>query len=167
MTAACLASGVAAAAGAGAMLMYYFDPDRGKARRTVVRDKTTSTVRHGGKVVEGFYADLSNRAHGLKAELDNRLHPKPVDDSKLVARLRSKLGRVSTHPHAIGVACTDGKVILNGHVLVDEVDRILFSVRLVPGVKAIENRMAMHESAVGVPELGGSIPKPAEDFVMA
>ncbi len=167
LTAACLASGIAAAAGAGAMVMYYFDPDRGKARRTLVRDKTASTVRHGKQAVEGVLTDVSNRAQGLKATVESRLDPQPADDRKIVARVRTKIGRLSTHPHAIGVGSVAGDVVLTGHVLVDEVDRVLFGLRLIPGVKGIENRMAMHESAIGVPELGGSLPKSAEDFVMA
>jgi hypothetical protein len=165
--AACITGGIAAAAGAGAMLMYFFDPDRGKARRIAVRDRATSTVRHGKETVEGMYADFSNRAYGVKAEIDRRLHPKPVDDRTLAARVRSKLGRLCSHPHAIGVETHTGGVILTGHVLVDEVDRLLLAVRLIPGVKTVENRMAMHETAVGVPELGGSLPKSAEDMVLA
>ncbi|MEZ5402076.1 MAG: BON domain-containing protein [Bryobacteraceae bacterium] len=158
-SAALIAGGMAAAAGTGALLMFFFDPDRGKARRTTVRDKTTSTVRHGRKTVEGICADLSNRAYGVKSEIERRIDPAPVDDAKLTARVRAKLGRFSSHPHAVGVKTHDGEVLLTGHVLVDEVDRLLIAVRLIPGVESVENRMSMHETITSVPELGGELPK--------
>jgi len=54
--------------GAGAALMYFMDPEKGRTRRTQVQDKFTglgNDLRHG---FEGRSKDLSNRAKGLLHE---------------------------------------------------------------------------------------------------
>jgi hypothetical protein len=51
--------------GAGAALMYFMDPERGRTRRAHVQDKFTglsNDLRHG---IEGRSQDLRNRAKGL------------------------------------------------------------------------------------------------------
>ena len=54
--------------GVGAGLMYILDPDRGKARRAVARDKVTGAVNRTGKALGKKSRDLSNRARGVIAE---------------------------------------------------------------------------------------------------
>jgi len=54
--------------GAGAALMYFMDPEKGRTRRTQVQDKfngLSNDLRHG---IEGRSKDLSNRAKGLLHE---------------------------------------------------------------------------------------------------
>jgi hypothetical protein len=137
--------------------MYLFDPNRGKARRAVLRDQVGSGWRHGRSVFGNVAADLQNRAYGALAEMRGRIAPQtePVSDQRLAARVHSSLGRITAHAHAIHVETKDGAVILGGPVLIDEVDRILRHVRAIPGVAHVDNRMEMHESAEGVPRLQG------------
>jgi hypothetical protein len=54
--------------GAGAALMYFMDPEKGRTRRTQVQDKFTglsNDLRHN---IEGRSKDLRNRAKGLLHE---------------------------------------------------------------------------------------------------
>ena len=54
--------------GAGAALMYFMDPEKGRTRRTQVQDKFngfSNDFRHG---IEGRSQDLRNRAKGLLHE---------------------------------------------------------------------------------------------------
>jgi gas vesicle protein len=70
---------VAAAAGfaLGALAMYVFDPESGKRRRAVARDKTLSTVNDAMEGVKSTTRDLKNRAQGLAAEARGALSSSP------------------------------------------------------------------------------------------
>ena len=70
--------------GLGAGLMYIFDPDRGKYRRDVARDKVTSTVNRTGQAISDTSRDLQNRARGVIAETSSLFHKdKAVSEPEL------------------------------------------------------------------------------------
>jgi gas vesicle protein len=76
---------VAAAAGfaAGALAMYVFDPDSGKRRRAIAREKTVSTVNEAVEGVQSAARDLKNRAQGVASEARSALsrhRPDPAVD---------------------------------------------------------------------------------------
>lgn len=54
--------------GAGAALMYFMDPEKGRARRAQVQDKMTGVSNDLRDGIEGRSKDLSNRAKGLLHE---------------------------------------------------------------------------------------------------
>jgi hypothetical protein len=54
--------------GAGAALMYLFDPDEGNRRRSLIRDKATSVNNKTQTAIGGRVRDISNRAKGLLHE---------------------------------------------------------------------------------------------------
>ena len=54
--------------GAGAALMYLFDPQEGNRRRSEIRDKATSMNSKTQTAISGRVRDLSNRAKGLLNE---------------------------------------------------------------------------------------------------
>src|SRR5690349_16259261 len=89
----------------GAGLMYFLDPSRGRRRRALVRDKTRSTWRQLQDTAEKTRTDLTNRARGLihEARSSFSLDAKPVAPGLIVERIRARLGRVVSHPHAISV----------------------------------------------------------------
>src|SRR6476646_2383946 len=51
-------------AGIGAGLMFLLDPQMGKRRRAVLRDKTYSLARHASAAVDRTARDLKNRTYG-------------------------------------------------------------------------------------------------------
>src|SRR5215813_9961084 len=59
---------VGAALGAGAGLMYLFDPDRGACRRATLKDGATHMLNKTGSVAGAASRDLANRARGLAAQ---------------------------------------------------------------------------------------------------
>ena len=77
------------------------------------------------------------------------------DDGRLVERVRSKLGRVCSHPHAIDVYVHDGEVTLIGPVMADEVRDLLTAAASVRGVHSVINELEPHDSADGIPSLQG------------
>ena len=54
--------------GAGAVLMYLLDPDRGNRRRALVRDKMVKLNRQTQEAVSGKVKDMGNRAKGMLHE---------------------------------------------------------------------------------------------------
>ena len=130
---------------AGAVLMYLFDPDRGKRRRAGIRDRAVGTWHDLAAQLDKAGRDFSNRAQGLVAEVKGVMHE--PDRSVVVERVRSRIGRAVSHPHAITVTANDGSVVLQGLVLQNEVDRLLRAAKSVPGVRSIEDRLEVHEGS--------------------
>ena len=54
--------------GAGAALMYFLDPDRGRRRRALTRDTAVVLTNDARQAISATTEDLSNRAYGLYAE---------------------------------------------------------------------------------------------------
>jgi uncharacterized membrane protein len=78
-----------------------------------------------------------------------------ADNRVLTARVRERLGRAVSHPGAIVVMAYNGHVRLAGDVLAHEREALLQTVRVVPGVHEVEDRLDAHETATGVPSLQG------------
>ncbi len=145
----------ASAAGLGAGFMYFLDPDRGRRRRALVRDKSTSAWTQSSETAGKAWRDVSNRAQGIAAKgrhLIGRVQGS-TDDQVIESRVRSRLGRATNHPAAINVTVTDGHVQLNGAVLEHEHHAVLQAIRSISGVTSVEDRLIRHQTAEGVPSL--------------
>ncbi len=89
--------------GIGTGLMYLFDPDRGKRRRALLRDKVVWAKQKSAEEIETTARDLSNRASGIAASIRSRFTSDEADDVVLVERVRSKLGRIVSHPGSLAI----------------------------------------------------------------
>lgn len=141
--------------GTGAALMYFFDPDRGNRRRALVRDKAQSLAKDSNLWVRKAGRDLGNRAHGVVAGARSRFSHQPPSDEVLAERVRSKLGRYTSHPGAIGVSVNDGIVTLRGDVLQPEVRDVMSCVYSLRDVADVHNELTTHADSTGVPGLQG------------
>ena len=146
----------------GAGLMALLDPDRGKRRRAMLRDKANRAAHTLGHAAGTTWRDLSHRAVGVASEARRLARGEAVADEVLVERVRSRIGRLVSHPGAIEVEASAGEVMLRGPVLKREVDGLLRGVRCVRGLKRLEDRLEVHENAEGVPALqgGGALREP-------
>lgn len=124
--------GLLGAAGVGAGLTFFLDPRLGRRRRALVRDKAVRFAH-----VTSDAADTTSR------------------DEVLVERVRARIGIVVRQPSSIDVSAQDGRVVLSGPVLADEVARLLRRIAGVRGVRAVDNRLEVHETPDGVPGLQG------------
>jgi hypothetical protein len=61
--------------GAGAAIMYLFDPQGGNRRRALIRDKAVKLNRQTRETIEGRAQDLSNRAKGVVHQLKSSITP--------------------------------------------------------------------------------------------
>jgi hypothetical protein len=141
--------------GLGAALAFILDPDRGARRRALVRDKAVRGTHVTGEALNATARDLANRSRGIVAATRGRWFGEFVDDDRLVARVRAKLGRVCTHPRAIDVDARDGEVTLRGPILSNEVDNVLGMSASVRGVNSVVNGLEPHDSPERVPSLQG------------
>jgi hypothetical protein len=142
--------------GFGAALMFLLDPNQGGRRRALLRDKAVRLWTRGSRQVGGLSEDLGNRARGVLSETKSRLRREETPpDAVLEARVRSEIGHVVSHPRAIDVRASNGRVTISGPVLASEVDALLGRVAGVRGVTDVENRLEVHEHPDGIPGLQG------------
>jgi osmotically-inducible protein OsmY len=114
----------------GVAVEYLLDPERGKARRSTIRDKAGHTARGG---------------RHLLAAARYRVKGRSADDPVLHERVRETLGRHVSRPHAVSVLVQDGRATLSGDVLASEQDDALRAVRRVPGIKHVDTPWTVHE----------------------
>jgi len=141
--------------GLGAALMYFFDPDRGTRRRHLASDQAGRSLRKMARRLHDQAQNARNHARGKAVELGARLHEEQIDDDVLVARVRAELGHHVQHTSAIEVSAADGRIILSGPVLADELNDVTRTVTAVRGVRGVENRLEVRQSAGNTPELQG------------
>jgi uncharacterized membrane protein/uncharacterized protein YwbE len=156
--------GLISAAGIGAGLMYLFDPDRGRRRRAEIRNKAKHINHLAIDAAGKTQRDLRNHLAGVISEINSLVRAEEVTDGVLKARVRSKLGRIVSHPHAIEVKVVDGRVTLTGPILADEVVPLFEVISGIAGLKSIENLLELHESAGDIPALQGGKRRSGETF---
>jgi hypothetical protein len=139
-------------AGVGAGLMYLFDPQGGKGRRAVARDKAVSAASKSGDSLRKASKDLGNRGKGLYAAVGSRLRKDETSDRKLTARVRSVLGHHVSRPGSVTVFVETGQVTLGGPILVSELAGLLAAVEAVKGVQGVLDHLEVHETMENVPE---------------
>lgn len=142
--------------GLGALLMYVFDPQQGRRRVALARQQIRHLQRESRALARTGVRDLQHRTRGLVARVGRMVRRKPVDgdDTVVVARVRSALGRVARRPHALHVTARAGCVRLSGPVLFGEEEPLLRVARSVPGVREVENELDVHQTA-DIPALQG------------
>jgi len=152
--------------GVGAGFMYLFDPYAGNRRRALLRDKMISLASHLDDALSVMVRDFSNRTYGIVAEAMSGTRAlwagEEVPDEVLVERIRSKIGRVVSHPGSIAVTAHQGRVTLSGPILAREVDDLISAVSSVRGVTSVENRLEVHEQPEDVPGLQGGPARPGQ-----
>lgn len=157
-------SRLATAAGLGAAAMYFYDPQRGNRRRALLRDKLTRLANVSDDALDAVTQDLGHRVQGLTAELRALGTPGEAPDQVIVARVRSRLGRVCSHPGAVDVTADNGHVTLSGAILADEADLVQARTGAVRGVRGVTNKLRVYQHARDIPGLlQGGVMRPGEE----
>ncbi len=130
----------------GAATMYFFDPASGQRRRRACEDQ----FRHLSHVVCDQWDMAVRDLHNRTAGLTSFILPRPDrddSDEAIVDRVRSRLGHVVKHPKALEITARDGRITLKGPVLRNEERAATRCVAATPGVKDVEHRLEVHDSA--------------------
>jgi hypothetical protein len=126
----------------GAALAYYFDPDRGRGRRTKARDQLTAAFRRFGKRGGRLARRAESEAHGA---WQRATHPAPesppTDDETLKQKVETELfGKPDVEKGKIVLNVEDGVVVLRGEVASPEQMTELSQLAMgVPGVAGVQN----------------------------
>jgi uncharacterized membrane protein len=148
----------------GALAMYFMDPQAGRRRRARTRDKAVHVAKRLNEAGKVTARDTAHRARGVIAGARRLLQREDVSDGTLVGRVRAALGRVVSHPHAIDVSASDGHVVLAGPILAHEVRPLIRTVRHVPGVHGLDDRLTVYQEASHVSALQGGAPRQGSRF---
>jgi len=148
----------------GGAAMYLFDPSRGRRRRALMRDKLKRSAHQLESAVAVTSSDLQNRAKGVSAAAKHLFGDKTADSPVLIARVRSKIGRLVSHPSSLEVSADNGVVTIRGPILEHELRDLLAGVSAVPGVNEVKNELVTHRTAQGVPGLQGGVHRSGHKF---
>jgi osmotically-inducible protein OsmY len=129
--------------GLGAALTYFFDPEQGRRRRAMTRDRFVAFFRRRVRETERLGRSASAQAEGLvqKAKhLEEEPKPQP-DDVTLTRKVETEIFRDADVPKGqINVNAENGKVYLRGEVGQPELIKDLEQrARKVQGVQEVEN----------------------------
>jgi hypothetical protein len=70
-----------AGVGTGVALMYFLDPDRGRRRRALLRDKAVGLGNDARQTINAATEDLSNRAYGVYAKTSKAVTGHAIDET--------------------------------------------------------------------------------------
>ena len=142
-------------AAVGTAAMYLFDPDLGRRRRALIRDKAVSARTEAREIVDAGVRDLSHRATTLGKRATSPFRRRKTTDDVLAQRVRARMGRYVAHPGAIEVTATGTEVTLSGSILSHERDELILAAQSVHGVSNVVDKLTIYETAEGISELQG------------
>ena len=105
-------------AGIGAGLMYFFDPQQGNRRRTMLLDRTASFFRGGARRTAQAGRSVASEAYGVTQKVTHRREDeKDLDDVTLARKVETEIFRDADAPKGqVDVNVVDGVVFLRGEV---------------------------------------------------
>lgn len=132
-----LATGIAA----GALVMYMLDPNNGRRRRALVRDKAVATGHDVERLARGTSRQTANHLRGVAAKVRARVRRSHPDDEQLRDHIRSRLGHALRHPARVEVDVDHGHVVLKGTADPAETEHLVATISKMRGVHGVENRL--------------------------
>jgi hypothetical protein len=135
----------------GAGTAFFFDPQEGKRRRSLVRDRSLAFVRRGKRTGVGKLKLIGGHARGFQALLRRvgRRRNVATDDQTVVQRIRSDALRdVGISTRDVEVEVENGVARLRGNVQSRSLaDDLVSRVRKVPGVREVSTELSVAESS--------------------
>jgi gas vesicle protein len=126
----------------GAAIAFLFDPQRGRARRAQLVDRSAATLRDVGHQAEHGARRVASTVQGKIAAVGANGSGEPMpNDASLANKVESELFRDPDIPKgAINVNVEQGVVVLRGEVPDAELgERLEHEARAIPGVWEVEN----------------------------
>jgi osmotically-inducible protein OsmY len=147
---------LAIVSGAGAAAAYFFDPERGVARRKQAKDQAQAMLRKRQVEAEHKAQHEANVATGQAAEAEGAGVPRPVDDVEVVNVVRQSLAGLDVDTTDVAVNSVDGVVTVRGQVAGDEAKAAVEqAISGTPGVLAVES--VLHTPGTPAPNKAASL----------
>jgi osmotically-inducible protein OsmY len=129
----------------GVLAMYFFDRERGRRRRHMLRDRLTARARRSGRSIRHLWRGAAAETYGVSRRVVH-LAPRTtdvVDDETLCQRVESQLFRDRHVPKGdMNINCEHGTVILRGEVNnIAEIGDLEERVWRIPGVRGVQNML--------------------------
>lgn len=143
------ASGAAGALLLGLGAMWLMDPDRGRARRAWIGQKTNRLLNETSKFMRATGRHMANKSKGYYHESRKAVGSagQAITDSSIAESIRSSLGKLGLKSSSsVGVECTSGCVTLTGRCVAEDVDVIIATTRGTYGVDNVVNNMEVGTS---------------------
>lgn len=125
------------------LLMYFIDPERGRRRRHMLRDRALSRLRRIGRGIASTLRGATAETYGVSQRIVHLVprETEVADDETLRQRVESQLFRDRHIPKGnLNISCEHGMVILRGELeSPTEIGHIQDRVRSVPGVRGVQN----------------------------
>ncbi len=139
----CVASGLTSG-----LLVYLMDPERGRRRRHMLRDRSFASVRRIGRSIKALWRGAAAETYGVTHRIVH-LVPKPTemtDDETLRQRVESQLFRDRHIPKGhLNINAEHGMLILRGELDSPiEIAQLEERVRHLPGVRGVQNLLHPH-----------------------
>jgi osmotically-inducible protein OsmY len=127
----------------GALLAYFFDPENGRRRRALARDRVPALFRKASRKAGNVGGAATTQATAMKQKathLKEEEKPQP-DDVTLARKVETEIFRDADIPKGrINVNAENGKVVLRGEVEQPELIKDLEQrTKKVQGVQEVEN----------------------------
>ncbi|MBV8718329.1 MAG: BON domain-containing protein [Chloroflexi bacterium] len=130
------------------MLMYFIDPERGKRRRHMARDRLFARMRRVARGTRGIFRGAAAETLGVSHRIVHLVpHPTEIpDDETLRQRVESQLFRDRHIPKGdMNISCEHGMVILRGELeSTVEIAQLEERVRHMSGVRGVQNLLHPH-----------------------
>ncbi|HET6906371.1 MAG TPA: BON domain-containing protein [Rhodanobacteraceae bacterium] len=139
---------------AGAFAMYMLDPQTGRRRRALVRDKAVAAGHDARRLARSASRHTADHLRGATAEMRSQMRGAHPDDRQLHERIRSELGRLVGQPGQVQVDVSNGHVTLTGSATPSEREKLVAAISSIPGVEHVAN----HLSAGSGPGMQGTQP---------
>ncbi len=128
--------------------MYLVDPERGRRRRNMLRDRVTARLRRLGRGLKAIFRGAAAETYGVSHKIVH-LVPKMsevTDDETLRQRVESQLFRDRHIPKGdLNINAEHGMVILRGELDSPiEIAQLEERVRHVAGVRGVQNLLHPH-----------------------
>jgi len=147
---------LALVSGAGAAAAYFFDPERGVARRRQAQDQIDAKLRRRQADAERQARHAANVAQGEAAQAQGAGVPRPVDDVEVVNVVKQALGRLEVDTSNVTVESVDGVVTVRGEIASREAKTAVEeAVTAAPGV--IEVQSFLHTPGTPAPNKAASL----------
>jgi hypothetical protein len=133
---------VLAGAAAGAVAVYFFDPERGRARRAQFIDWSGARLRQGWRALDQIRAQTTSNAATFPQKMVSlRSGPRPADDLTLRDRVESEVFRNADVPKGqINIDVESAVVTIRGQVdNAFQIASVEKAILKVPGVAGVEN----------------------------
>jgi hypothetical protein len=143
-------------ASVGAATTYFADPQSGRRRRSLARDRGLAFVRRTSRRAEQAGRGVAADAYGVTEKLQHPAEaPKDFDDVTLARKVETEIFREPDVPKGqINVNAADGVVSLRGEVdSAEMIDQLVERTRKVDGVQGVEN--LLHVPGTPAPMHGG------------